>query len=153
MTAALLAFLRARLDEDEQIANGHQQWSASWHQDDMANEIRDENAGTVAFVPRSGDQAHIARHSPARVLAEVDAKRRLLADILRAGHEWNEEDHWYSCAAARDHEGEPVCIDESRAGGPCDCGRDEQVERRVRLLALPYASHPDFRPEWAPDQG
>ncbi|MEV6580249.1 DUF6221 family protein [Streptomyces sp. NPDC051582] len=166
MSAALLAFLHARLAEDEAHAraascgpSGDDHWSLDeWFgREEPHSLIAAGNANHPTFLGHftadpvpTAQAAHIARHDPARVLAEVEAKRQLLDDILRAGHEWNEEDHWYSCAAARDHEGEPVCIDESRAGGPCDCGRDEQVERRARLLALPYCGHADFRPEWAP---
>lgn len=96
----------------------------------------------------SPEAEHIVRHDPARVLREIDAKRQLLADFLAEPHFRNEEDNWYTCAALVDEDGEPVCIDESRAPGPCDCGRDARVHRRAVILALPYADRPDYREEW-----
>jgi hypothetical protein len=138
VTADLAGFLRARLDDDELVA-------------------RDANTSPemVTGIPRSYAAApvamHIGRWDPKRVLAEVDAKRRIIADLLDERHDRNEEDHWYSCAAIVDNEGELLCLDASRAGGPCDCGRDRRVERRLKILALPYAAHPDYRPEWVPD--
>jgi len=126
----LVQFLRARLDEDERIAQGHQQWSPSWHQDDCVNEIRDdENAGTVATVYRLGDRTHIARHDPARVLAEVDAKRRIVDSYERATE--NRHAHLGDLASA---------------------GAFLALHGAVKSLALPYADHPDYRPEWAPNQ-
>lgn len=66
---------------------------------------------------------HAKRHSPTRVLAEVAAKRRI--------------------------------IHEHRIGfDPCDAHNAsfESVPcETMRLLALPFADHPDYRPEWAPD--
>ena len=69
---------------------------------------------------------HIARHDPARVLAEVDAKRRMLA----IHHPYVPEP-------------DQACL--GCAGGIVwtDCPV-------LRLLALPYASHPDYRAEWRP---
>ena len=104
----------------------------------MSNEPWDEKRNVWA------DAAHIAAHDPARVLREIEAKRQLLADVLAEGHFRNEEDNWYSCAALTDEDGDPVCLDESRAPGPCDCGRDARVARRVRLLALPFEDRPGF---------
>jgi hypothetical protein len=76
----------------------------------------------------------IVAHGPAAALRQVAATRELLAD-LQADEHLAVEDGWYSCAAATDDRFGNVCADESRAGGPCDCGRDAAVERRVRLLA------------------
>ncbi len=66
--------------------------------------------------------AHIARHDPARVLADVAAKRRIM-DLHAIGHD--------PCDAH----------DASFESIPCDT---------MRLLALPYAEHESYRPEWAP---
>ncbi|WP_327066804.1 DUF6221 family protein [Kitasatospora sp. NBC_01302] len=77
---------------------------------------------------------HIALHDPVSVLRRVAAERELLAD-LQADEHLMVDDGWYSCAAATDDRFGNVCADEGRAGGPCDCGRDARVERRVRLLA------------------
>ena len=57
--------------------------------------------------------------SPRRVLAECDTKRQIIA-------------------------GEPVNDNDDRLyAGACD-----QYEATLRLLALPYADHPDYREEW-----
>lgn len=138
MTADMVQFLRDRLDEDEQVARGHGQWSASWHQDDFVSEVRDdENAGTVAHVPNLGDLTHIARHDPARVLAEVDAKRRMLTVHKR--------DTTYSFSG---------CITCDAGDNSCGCMGGSAYEYQcetLRVIALPYASHPDYRTKWAPD--
>lgn len=72
-------------------------------------------AGTIEEM-ESGPGGHIVRHDPARVLAEVEAKRRIV----------------------------DVCAE------PDDNGYDVAM-MVLPLLALPYADHPDWRPEWAPD--
>ncbi|GLY87512.1 DUF6221 family protein [Actinoallomurus iriomotensis] len=60
---------------------------------------------------------HIARHDPARVTSEIEAKRRILE-----------------------------LFDASRGGR--EQGRPGWAEDVLRLLALPYAEHPDYRAEW-----
>lgn len=125
MTADLVAFLGARLDDDEQYAQGP--WG-----DNGYSEYNDP--GTPGH--------HL------RVLAEVDAKRRLLDRALAKQHTVC-EDGWYTCGAATEERDGGECCDEGRIG-PCDCGRDAEVDAVLGLLALPYASHPDYRQEWAP---
>lgn len=138
MTADLVQFLRARLDEDEQVAQGHEQASAGWHADDFVMEVRDDaNAGTVASVYRSGDLTHIARHDPARVLADVDAKLRMLE-----AHRRDTQYSFSGCITCDVGDNSCGCMGGSAYEYPCET---------LRLLALPYASHPDYRPEWAPD--
>lgn len=146
----LVAFLKARLDDTAAKATAARGTSWDATPGDVAADAWVINEDMHLFETDAGTAAHIAEHDPSRVLAEVAAKRRLLADLLDEGHERNEDDHWYSCAALVDHDGEPLCIDESRAGGPCDCGRDKRVQRRLALFALPYANHHDYQPEWAP---
>jgi hypothetical protein len=87
--------------------------------------------------------------SAARVLAEVDAKRRML-DLALGERHTTVEDGWYSCGAATEERDGGECYDEGRVG-TCDCGRDRKVERMLCLLALPYAGHPAYRSEWAPE--
>jgi hypothetical protein len=129
MTDDLVQFLRARLDETAAKARAHRQASADWYYDDSAKEIRDRvNSGTVAFVPAHADAEHIARHDPARVLAEVDAKRQIVARYERAMD--NRRAHPADLASA---------------------GAFLALHGAVKLLGLPYADHPNYRPEWAPD--
>jgi hypothetical protein len=132
VTDDLAQFLRDRLDEDEQAARACA--SAPWaieippmiHVSVQAR--RDKKwawgqLGYVATVERDEDRAHIARHDPARVLADIEAKRRIIAL----------------------HVAEP-------GQHPDFCGHDkhELPCPTLRLLALPYADHPDYRTEWRP---
>jgi hypothetical protein len=142
MTADLVGFLRARLDEDEQAARDAspapwitktgQSWLAdhivfgqSKYMPNRISQVCDLTAGQT----RAADAAHIIRHDPARVLAEVDAKRRIIAGHHRSG---------LAC---------PRCSLGTEDGqivfelDPCET---------LRLLALPYADHPDYREEWRP---
>jgi Family of unknown function (DUF6221) len=68
----LVAFLSARLDEDEAAAKAA--WGIEWNWQDLARPFREPSS--VAHT------VHIARHDPGRVLREVEAKRALLR-----GHE------------------------------------------------------------------
>ena len=64
---------------------------------------------------------HIARHDPARVLAECAAKRRIVVNL----EEFRGESSW---------------DDEKNVNGLY----------LLRLLALPYADHPAYREDWRP---
>ena len=71
--------------------------------------------------------AHIARWHPARVLAECEAKRRIVEE-----HAWGEYvvgDGWRTCIA--DHEESPCTT--------------------LRLLTMPYADRPGYDPAWRPE--
>jgi hypothetical protein len=126
----LAAFLHARLAEDEQMARaagGRRRGGRRWLQADpdrYPGLVGDDAGDVVADEGSSGDRAaHIARHDPARVLREVVAKRRLLE-----GHGPDE------CLV-------PCCL----------CGRGEDYPcTTMRLLALPYADHANYREEWKP---
>jgi hypothetical protein len=133
MTDDLVQFLRARLDEDETLAQNTGQWSTSWQDLTMDGELRDDvNAGTVAYIPHEATRTHIARHDPSRVLREVEARRRILDDVVPT-----------------------MQADELRIAGEWGVGADpvrEASDDLLSLLALPYSDHPDYRSEWAPDQ-
>lgn len=60
MTEDLVAFVNARLDEDEELARSAQY---NW---------------IVVAEPELSGNKHIVRHDPARVLRGVEAKRRIL---------------------------------------------------------------------------
>ncbi|WP_327413220.1 DUF6221 family protein [Streptomyces sp. NBC_01233] len=151
----LVQFLRARLDEDEQIARigDADEPPLAWRQ----------IGGTGVIVASDGKRAEecangnwagiaerIVRHDPARVLAEVDAKRQIveLHGIVHREIGW--------LADGEEKHGEiPVC-------GLCVPKhahyqrRDDVPEgacRTLRPLALPYADHPDYREEWRPSDG
>lgn len=125
----LIAFLAARLDEDEQWAR--EATDGPWV-DEFSGEtghcvIPSDAMSTREYVARTQllaalpDARHIARHDPARVLREVEAKRRILAEC-RPGHL-----------------GGPALELAGALGGLVLC-----------FLALPYADHEDYREEWKP---
>lgn len=149
-TDTLIAFLRARLDEDEAAANAAAETfggAARWG----ADHTTDPDYGTEHFlhigdrtIPaglpgdrdeplRADEVAHIARHDPERVLAEVEAKRR----TMECHESWVAANGETICGrCGREH------VD-GRPGGHFPC-------QTLRLLALPYAEHPDYRTEWTP---
>jgi hypothetical protein len=126
VNSELVAFLRARLDEDAELAATGETWSAF---DEMHGTRRvdvDHSFERVVACTRSWRGVHIARHDPARVLREVEAHRKLVDA--------------YAEVAGMDTEGAEPEFAYGRAVG---------LGEAVRLLALPYADHPDYRPEWA----
>jgi hypothetical protein len=95
----LLRFLLARLTDEE------------YHVHHPAQDISHDRALTAS-----------GWWSPARVVAECEAKRRIL---LMA----EQPPRWPGPAAPPD---------------------PDTVQAVLRYLALPYADHPDYRPEWRP---
>jgi hypothetical protein len=81
--------------------------------------------GAASLGVTSEVSAHMARHDPARVLAECAAKRRIIAL----------HDQWHECTFGRGLE----------AAGAV---QQDEACPTLRLLALPYADHPDYREEW-----
>ncbi|MFD3827697.1 DUF6221 family protein [Streptomyces sp. NPDC058621] len=139
MTDALVQFLRARLDDDEQVARRVEDQSAPWGGQWVADEagaLRTRNGHVLAYghvstdgrelpIPlKPGLVEHWARHDPARALADVDAKRQAL-------------DHYERCV--RHIRGDDAYVLAEGAVG-----------RQVQYMALPYADHPDYRKEWKP---
>lgn len=126
----LVAFLSARIDEDEAAAKAIEDrsdpWPGQWVADgDYA--LRTYNGWVLAAsVPTGSDFApgvlpHIARHDPARSLRDVDAVRLIIAEYEGAFRIGGEDDEY--------------------AGG---------VWMGLRALAARYSDHPDYRQEWAP---
>ncbi|MEV6696204.1 DUF6221 family protein [Streptomyces sp. NPDC051453] len=74
----LMQFLRDRLDEEAAEAQAAaDEFGAEWTVDEAMASVRSNTGADVVEEPGT-PCAHIARHDPARVLAEVEAKRRLL---------------------------------------------------------------------------
>lgn len=113
----LAEFLLARLAETEQVARSAQTEPLSGEVCQLW-EVQDWVELDIEVL------AHVNRHDPARVLAEVAAQRRIIAAYGEA------------------------CVNPS--GEMRDYGHEEGLEEAMRLLALPHAAHPDYRPEWAP---
>jgi len=88
MVDDLITSLRAQLDEDERVAraatDGPWMWIAGRVSQERAEgRIVISNPGGLA-VAEAEDLAHIARHDPARVRAEVNAKRQILDSFAAA---------------------------------------------------------------------
>jgi hypothetical protein len=87
VTDDLLVWLREQLDEDERAAREahipHPWYSA----DDLSKSHHDGGAGLNDF-----EADHIARWDPARVLREVEARRRMVEFALRLDYGTDEGD-------------------------------------------------------------
>lgn len=141
MSDAALAWFRAQLDDDERVARAAT--SGPWRYDPTKHH---RLPGTVRFEegvftgppgadavciavtgetddPQSmADAEHIATWDPARVLAEIEAKRRILAHIGM------------------------VVISPGREALPPEYV--EQMELFCKWIAQPYADRPGFPEEW-----
>jgi hypothetical protein len=147
----LVAFLKARLDEDEKAARSallgfddeygtdvttlavpDVVWVASYHEvygrsaQWPAEGKRDQKLITTGQPAATYPAEHIARHDPARVLVEVESKRRIVATFTELDAHPNRltyafmQQQWVALRAV------------------------------IAGLALPYADHPDYRDEWRP---
>ena len=74
-TDDLIAFLNARLDEDEAAAKAA--WGVEWDWRYVTRPFGER--------PSIAHTVHIARHDPARVLREVAFKRAILGQYRTAG--------------------------------------------------------------------
>ena len=138
----IVEFITARLDEDEAAVAAPESWSAADESHGVRRVDVDLSSECVAASTRSWRAEHIARHDPARVLAEVKAKRAIVARHTTGAYrtyQCNNGDHIqeWQCERA----GEP--FEESRY---CEVCGNECVE--LPLLATVCADHPDYDPAW-----
>lgn len=147
----LTEFLLARIDADERAAREATAGESGVWVDSLAETGDGENIFfTVTDEQRLDDDygyfvdltarygkggreraEHIARHDPARVLAECESKRRVVA-LHSRGHECpHSEDGGHADWYGEGDERWPDC-------------------QTLRLLALPYANHPDYDKAWRP---
>lgn len=110
----LVEFLRARLAEDETKIRANLGTSGLGDDGDFPDYRTYQDKDTDAA------EEFLRHFKPPRMLAEVEAKRRLMEG----------------------HNGPDIGICQCNADCPCPT---------LRLLALPYADHPDYRTEWRPD--
>jgi len=147
----LVAFLAARLDADEAMAKaatgegspwawehtgyGTSSWALGHVQTEDGTDLHGNiipGSGVVidtvceSTTGRPADGAHIARHDPARVLREVEAKRRILADY----------EMWRAHA------------DTDPAGTTPAKMAAGALLPVVRHLAAVYSGHPDYDEAW-----
>ena len=119
-------FLLARIAEDKRIAvdGATAQGGEGWSADALA-----------AGLPEPRAAEHAARFDPERVLAECVAKRGIVL----------------ACRAARPD----LSILGARPHGMADFpvaphDQHQLAALTLALLAMPYAAHHDYRPEWRP---
>ncbi|MEU1193973.1 DUF6221 family protein [Streptomyces sp. NPDC005859] len=122
MSQDLVIFLHARLDEEADLArcgdgDGCGTWIARGHTVDFCQSELSGFHPTIAL--------HVALHDPARVLREVEAKRRVLARHVLSPATGDQELPWDNRDDCQ-YDGETW---------PCDDLLD---------LASPYADHPDY---------
>lgn len=152
MTRDLVDFLRARLADDEAHAR-KDLWAAdratpgrwrarygtnlsnSWVETESTPVLRLEAAEHEADALLAARlQPETVRKRAEEKLRDVDAKRQMLDEH----HDTNDGD----CAVCvNGHWGYPTHGGSSPQRYPC---------RTLRLLALPYVNHPDYREEWTP---
>jgi hypothetical protein len=132
----LVQFLRDRLDEDERAARRAGDSFRQVGETGVIVATEGDRAEECASANWAGIAEHIVRHDPARVLAEVDVKRQLLDEVL--AYEAKIDGEWGDCHTA-----------DAIAAGQCPEIQPKDITA-LRLLALPYADHPAFKPEWRP---
>lgn len=140
----LVQWLRAQLDEDERIVEVALRYvDADWRWDEeenvaLASSLTTSGRQEVAItadrwhrlmIEGPGVVMHVAEHDPARVLREIDAKRRVIA--------WHRRPTQEEFSSGRHRTMGCRCYD----GWPCTT---------LRALALPYAGRPGYREEWRP---
>jgi hypothetical protein len=118
-----VAFLAARLDEDETSAKLAAREGGTWTQDDPARFPGSISSlgGPVVYdegAPDENQAPHIVRFDPNRMLRDVAADRQLLAA-------------WQQAEAAT-----PASAWESDYA--------QALERAVRIRAAVYSDHPDY---------
>jgi len=141
LTDDLITWLRGQLDEDERVARAvrDQRWvyrrsyDSAAEQTDHVLVIGDRaigaDFGDDPLTPAEAE--HIALHDPARVLAEVDAKRRILG--------WMVDDAGFDLPATK-----------TQAMSSEEWYRVTVARVTIKLLALPYANRDGYREEWRP---
>ncbi|HEX3852631.1 MAG TPA: DUF6221 family protein [Polyangiaceae bacterium] len=118
----LIAFVTARLDEDEHTALAAS--PGPWHLNEEGDTVLavDDIAAAEAFALSGPQQrataAHIARHDPAHVLREVAAKRAIVA--------------YFDLCVRAESNGTAAAV----------------LEAVMIDLASTDAHHPDFKPQW-----
>lgn len=135
----LIAWLRAQLDDDERVAreatpgpwvtNGTSVWRKPDDSWDFRRAMEGQHGRMPFVMVDPGETSeplnaeHIARWDPARVLGEVDAKRRII-DLFESHADAQFPDSYGGYASA--------------------------MEDAVQIIALPYADRAGYRDEWRP---
>jgi hypothetical protein len=142
MTADLAAFLLARIEEDEAVARAATPGPWRVDSEDYAEAILADGAiptyvlsggrwgGEASVFDATEDALHIARHDPARVLAQCTALRAVVVfcddQIRQAG----------------------VNADAEQIERSFDAGAAFVAHNTLRALASIWAAHEDYDPAW-----
>lgn len=106
------------------------------------------NGTAIVAAGYNGAYEHIARWDPARVLAEVAAKRRIIEHVSSWQHDDPDGGGYYSCPLVP---GSSRAEDEDWDGTSCWCGVVARQMAILGPLALPYAGRDGWREEWRPE--
>jgi len=119
----LIAFVKARLDEEEAAAKAAAERTGSpdWHLAETGDGRDVVMMGAHEHGCHAVLGAHIALHDPARERGEVAAKRRILAEYKGAVAITGEDDQY--------------------AAG---------LAMAILSFAAVWSGHPDYRDEWKP---
>lgn len=123
---ALIAFVQARLDEEEQIARngGSDTWRCP---PDRPGEVH-SSTGPIAFSMKDyGYDHHIAHQDPAQTLRRIETTRVLLGEYA-----------------------EVAGLDLDRPARDFPSGRAVGLGFVVRQIAAEHAGHSDYRVKWLP---
>jgi hypothetical protein len=123
----LLDFVLARIAETKALAQEADRVYVHPSAHDPAFGARDDDGIASDYWDKVAD--------PARVLAECEAKERIVA----AHGLWMHASGDWTCDAGETWTPSSFIDGEPDRSGGC---------LTLRLLALPYAEHPDFRAEW-----
>lgn len=145
-------FISARLDEDERVARAAAVFIDTNGEDDEdpgdAWETNGVHVGTAIgsyHIATAEDSMHahgpelaehIARHDPARVLREIEAKRLVLGYADWARRIFEEDERRESTGAVVHDAGYRM-------------GQWHGYKAVLSALASAYSDHPDFQPEWS----
>lgn len=121
--SGIARFIKARLDEDEQVAREAAKWHAPHWRFAVTSELDahvSADTDIVAACILPGVAPHIARHDPEHALADIAADRALLAAYSADGTGEETPDYYWGLATA------------------------------IKIRAVRFNGHPDYRPEWKP---
>lgn len=124
----LTDFLLARIAEDEAVARDAHYEGQRWLPEEEAV-LTGPDLEPSFYLDRKRDASHAARWSPARVLAECEAKRLAIeaawGDHLRIESEWG------------------------HGHGQARLEQEGDYPEVVFILTAIYKDHPDYQPEWS----
>ncbi|MGW0015507.1 DUF6221 family protein [Streptomyces tendae] len=127
MNDEFLQWLREQLDDDAELAASGETWTAFDESTQGTRRVDvDHSIERVVACTRAWRGLHIARHDPARVLREIDAKRQVIARYEQVDQ-----------------------LHESGAGNGAGAMRAGLLYC-LMAYATVYADRPGYRDEWRP---